>query len=467
MNAHSDHPRRLHAPRRRHRATALAAVAMLLGCSVPFDHDRTYVAAEVERRSGQHLDAGPPAPSAVAEPTIPDGVRLEDGLTEDEAVAIALWNNAAFQDILAELGFSRSVLIQAGLLANPVLSVLFPLGPKQLEFAALLPIEAFWLRPKRVAAARLEAERVAAGLVQNGLDFIRDVKLAWVNAASARKRAELAAENARVAERIVTLTEARLRAGDVSEFEVMSTRIAALLAREEETRVGYEVEAAEAKLLSFLGVPTIDAHIALEESPSVSLPELDPALLVENALVARPDVRAAELAIEAARERKRLADLEFFTVSGGVDANEKGKKGFEIGPAMALAIPVFDRNQGGAARAEADVTRSLYRYASLRNTVTLEVRQACARLRSAQQQAGIWTAGSVPRLQDTIGKAEKAYASGDVAVLLLLQGTEQLLTVRARQLEAKAEIARASAELERSVGYRLAAAVGRPEAPPQ
>jgi hypothetical protein len=54
-------------------------------------------------------------------------------VTADEAVAVALWNNAAFQASLNDLGFARADLAEAGLLANPVLSLLLPVGPKQLE----------------------------------------------------------------------------------------------------------------------------------------------------------------------------------------------------------------------------------------------------------------------------------------------------------------------------------------------
>ena len=100
---------------------------------------------------------------------LPAGIEMADGIDADEAVALALWNNPLFQENLSKLGLARGDLAQAGLLANPTLSVLFPLGPKQLEFTATFPLEALWLRPRRVAIARLEAERVANGLVQNGL----------------------------------------------------------------------------------------------------------------------------------------------------------------------------------------------------------------------------------------------------------------------------------------------------------
>jgi hypothetical protein len=67
---------------------------------------------------------------------VPPGIRIEDGLTADEAVATALWNNAAFQVSVSELGFARADLLEAGLLLNPVLSLLFPAGPSTMPSAA-------------------------------------------------------------------------------------------------------------------------------------------------------------------------------------------------------------------------------------------------------------------------------------------------------------------------------------------
>jgi cobalt-zinc-cadmium efflux system outer membrane protein len=60
-------------------------------------------------------------------------VVVDDDLTQDEAVAVALWNNPDFQVQLANLGFARADLLEAGLLQNSVLSLLLPVGPKQLE----------------------------------------------------------------------------------------------------------------------------------------------------------------------------------------------------------------------------------------------------------------------------------------------------------------------------------------------
>ena len=101
---------------------------------------------------------------------MPPNVAIDDGLTSEEAVAIALWNSPSFQATLADLGIARADVVEAGLLRNPVLSLLFPVGQKQLEWTLQFPIDAIWQRPKRVAAAQLNAQAVGERLVWDGLD---------------------------------------------------------------------------------------------------------------------------------------------------------------------------------------------------------------------------------------------------------------------------------------------------------
>ena len=93
---------------------------------------------------------------------VPPGVNVDDGLTPDEAVALALWNNPAFLVTLDDLGFARADLIEARQIRNPVLSLLFPWGPKQFEATLQLPIDAIWQRPRRVKAAQFDADAMAA-----------------------------------------------------------------------------------------------------------------------------------------------------------------------------------------------------------------------------------------------------------------------------------------------------------------
>jgi cobalt-zinc-cadmium efflux system outer membrane protein len=134
--------------------------------------------------------------ASAAPPGLPPSVDVMDGISSDEAVAVALWNNAAFHVTVSQLGFARADLVEAGLLANPVLSLLFPVGPKQLEATLRWPIEFLWERPKRIAAAQLSLDVAASSLVQAGLDLALSVRVAHADLALALDRQRLAGETA-------------------------------------------------------------------------------------------------------------------------------------------------------------------------------------------------------------------------------------------------------------------------------
>jgi len=429
-------------------ATAWGVALVLgLGCGVPRHHDEQYVAGELERRTGHGL---PRAPGETA--GMPPGVSLEDGLSDDEAVAIALWNNATFQTLVADLGFTRADLIKAGLLTNPVFSILFPLGPKQLEFALKLPIEALWLRPKRVAAARIDADRAADGLVQNGLELVRDVRVACANLRLAGRRADLADMAVHLAEGIAQDSEQRLQTGDASALEVTVPRVEVLLARDERARARQDLVLARAQLTALLGGTVDVTEITMRETAPPTAPV---AHLVETALAGRPDMRAAELTVEAARERAGLSRYEVLAIAGIADAKGHETKGLLLGPGLETGIPIFNWNQGGTALADAELDKALRQERAVRQRIALEVTDAAARLETAAAQAAMWRGEVLPELEEASHRAERAYKAGDVPLLLVLQTNAQLVKSQVREAEAAAEIVRARAELERSLGSRL------------
>src|SRR4051794_33055937 len=73
-------------------------LVLLCGCTaIPHACDRSCVSAKVTERTGFSVGPRPPGKQVL----LPNGASLEDGLTEEEAILIALWNNAAFQELLA------------------------------------------------------------------------------------------------------------------------------------------------------------------------------------------------------------------------------------------------------------------------------------------------------------------------------------------------------------------------------
>lgn len=334
---------------------------------------------ELEARSGFEISTA----RNDATVKVPDGVFLADGIDEDEAVVLSLWNDPDYQEALATLGFARADVIAAGLLANPALSVLFPAGSKQLEFTIGLPLELFFLRPKRLEAAKLDAERAVLVLVDAGLALIERVRLAWADGRLAHARAVDAEDLLEIAAEIAEHQAERLRAGDVSESEASLARVTALEEAQASERLRLEVEVAELRLRRFLGLDTPDGREvgldfdedfppqgsegAAADPSGKSMPEIDADELVRTAWSSRPDLRAAELALSSASERAGLSRWESLAVQAVLDANgDGGDSQFEIGPGLDAKVPIFDWNQAGMARADAEVERAALALAALR-----------------------------------------------------------------------------------------------------
>lgn len=427
-------------------------IGALAGCA---RHDspyyRSYVSEGIEERTGHGL-------ASITEsggPSVPESLSLEDGISENEAVALALWNNAAFQETLADLGLARADLIQAGLLSNPVLSLLFPVGPRQLESVLTFSVDALLFRSRRIAVAELQSKHVGERLVQNGLDLVRDVRVAFAGLALAQDRARLAEETAQLLGRIADLSEKRLRAGDVSEFEVATSRIDAIGARADTTNRARDVALARERLRALLGYGSVNADLTFEDAPEAGPVTQDVQTLLSEALAARPDFRSAELATEATGKRKRLARWEFLKLDLILDGDDMVGRGFKVGPGFRIPIPIFNRNQDGVARAEAEFDRAVRHQTTVHDRIMLEVKQAHTRYLQAHENLGILRTQILSQLEEAVRRAEKAYESGNVSYLLVLETTRRHLAARGRELEALAALRRARAELERSVGRRL------------
>ncbi len=407
------------------------------------------------RRTG--INVGESRPGEVV---VPAGVALDDGLSEAEAVVLAVWNNAAFRETLAELGLAHADLVQAGMLPNPTLSLLVPVGAKPLDLTVRYPFEVLWQRPRRVAAAKLDYERTAERLGQAALDLVRDARVAFAEVALAQNRLRWAQESVRDSGRIAELTQARLRAGDVSPLESSQAESDVGQAREQVLRLRQEALISGERLRHLLGLGLSRWPEHFEASPGATRARPSAEICVTNALATRPDLRAAELGLEAAGKRIGLARLETFTLAAGVNAKDIGTptgNEFLAGPALDFALPILNQNQGGVALAKARFEQAARRYYNVRDRIVLEVREAHARLELAQASQEQWRQNILPPLEAAVRQAEQSFSAGNVSQLFVAETHRRWTEAEFRAAAVEAEFRRAAAELARSVGQDLAA----------
>lgn len=388
---------------------------------------------------------------------LPEWVTLDDGLSQDEAAALALWNNAQFQADLAALGFARADLLEANMLSNPTLSVLFPVNPELFEASLDIPIDALWQRPHRVAAAKLDAQELSENLIKDGLGLVRDVQITYTEFLLAQERVVLATEKARLQAQIAQLDQARLKAGDVSQLTVNASYVDMLQATDSIKRFSKEAEILGQKLNSLLGITSKDLRfdiVPLEISP-ISVESVDE--MLETAFICRPDLRAAELEIEAAGERigwEKSKVYNFIAILRG-DDTELEDETFIVRPGFSVEIPIFNQNDAKIAHAKAELEQAARQYEAVRQNIILEVKQAYTHYNSTYGQFDLWNNDIIPSLEQAVEQTQRSYEIGDVSLISVLHSQRELIDARMHLTELVAQLNSSIAELNYYIGKKL------------
>ncbi len=419
-------------------------------CAMVAEDKRPLVSDLIQNR----VEIGLPPISGEEAFQLPEIVTLNDGLSEEEAIAIALWNNAQFQVDLAQLGLAKADLLEAGMISNPAFSLLFPIGPKQMEWTLSLPIEFLWQRPHRVAVAEYDVDEIAYNMVQNGLSLIKSVLTSYADLILAKDRARILQEELKIHKEIVGITESRLKAGDISEIEAIAIRLAAAQAEEDHLRFASQAEMEEIRLKTLLGMIAEKREMNLSPNALKFKQPYTEEELLNIAYAARPDMRAAEIAIEAAGKALDWEGSKIWYLTATLDANEEGKEGFEMGPGIQTQLPLFHRNEGGRSRAAAKMARAVKQYKATRHQIVRGVREAYQNYIFTTEILNMFHEDIVPDASQASEKAKKTYLLGEISYLAFLDFEQQLLDARLREAEAVAAVRKAEAQLRYSIGFK-------------
>ena len=177
--------------------------------------------------------------------------------------------------------------------------------------------------------------------------------------------------------------------------------------------------------------------------------------MLDAAFAGRPDLRAAEIAIESAGQKVGWERARILNFTAVLDANGEGKEGFEMGPGMQLELPVFNWNKGRIVFAQAELEQASKQYLAVKHRITREVREAFAQYVAADHALKIVQADVFPTAKTAAGNAEEAYRIGEISYLELLSFKRQFLDASLRQAETEASLRQADINLKHSMGFRL------------
>lgn len=270
----------------------------------------------------------------------------------------------------------------------------YALSPARLEFRQLLLDGGRLLA--RLEQARTQASRAAQEAVSEQHQLCLEVRLAYLEALSARARLELAGEALESARGHLALARARYEAGRAPRADVLSADLPVAEGELDLTRAQARAEETSESLARLIGLP-LDAPLELVEPapPPPLSPDL-PALLAEARTerpwlkAARLDLTAAEQGIVAARKENN-AELQAVLGAAMQSNADRFYDGVGLRAGLQLSWPFLDGHRTHHMEAEATALRDLAaaRVAEAERQVEQEVRQAYRNLELAQGAAGL------------------------------------------------------------------------------
>lgn len=325
-------------------------------------------------------DDGPAVESATA------GL-LSRPLTDESAVKLALLKNASVRESYERLGIARADLLQAGLLANPVLvasAKFFSAGP-EVEFGlAQSFVELFYMPLRR----RIAAQELCAAQAQVTRELVRlvfDVRRGLVTVRAADEVVRIRREARAAVTAARDLMKTLHTAGNVRDADLTIEEVGA--ARAQMRADAAEVMARDAReaLNVLLGLRSA-ATAWTVEGGLLPLPAASGAADVEaRALAASLDLLEAKARIAAALEGAGLAHKQGFLPHldlGTVGKREASDGAWGFGPEISTAIPIFDQGEAKVLAANAVARQHCARHEQLTVEVAAAARRFLDRTRS-------------------------------------------------------------------------------------
>ena len=267
-----------------------------------------------------------------------------------------------------------------------------------------------------------------------------DLKLALEKLRILRDTASLHAESVNAAER-------RLKAGDISESEVVRLRVESLRAMNDARSAESELHRSRQTVGLLIGEPDAGELVTADEWPlDAAVPPQDPG---PEAVQSRADVRATQARVEAAERSRELARrLRTRDVTVGAQVERfPPDSGVTVG--FSLAVPLFLRYhfEGEIAQAEAELTAAMAVRDRQVMIALAEVRRARNDLVAASERRRRLADELLPSARRSLDSAEFAYQRGATSLLDLLDARRTLRALELEAATAAADFAKARAAL--------------------
>jgi cobalt-zinc-cadmium efflux system outer membrane protein len=435
------------------KGTALAIALLVLPLCVP-----------AQQNPASAPPAVPPAP-----PRADTSKPLPTRVSLDEAIRLALQHNHALLAARTSILQNQAQEITANLRPNPTLSwdtqflpILQPnnFTANYFENQAQFDIGIGYLfergrkRQHRLQAAKDATAVTRAQVTDNERQLAFNVSQQFVNVLLAQSTLDLAQQDYDSFQKTVEISDARFKAGDMSEGDLLKIKLQLLQFQSDVLTAKLSKVQALAALRQEVGFESVPDNFDVEGELDYTPVHAGVDDLKSLALRSRPDLQAAHLGVTAAQSQESLAEA-----NGKRDINVTFDYSHVGGVSSGtfffnLDLPIFDRNQGEIARTKYAITQFQELQNETAQQVITDVVDAYEALHSNDQIIQLYRGGYVDQAQKSRDITEYAYRKGAASLLDFLDSER---TYRANQLayrQALASYMTALEQMRQAVGTR-------------
>ncbi|TWI69640.1 multidrug efflux system outer membrane protein [Pseudoduganella lurida] len=337
-----------------------------------------------------------------------------------------------------------------------------PYNSYSARLSASYELDLFGRVSSNVTAARSDAATVEANYRSVLLSLQADVAQTWFRLRATDAELATVAQTVRLREENVRVNQRRFDLGDIGEFDLARAKTELSTTRSEAIGLQRQRSNAEHALAVLLGKPAAQFAAAVNPLTEAGLLPSIPAGLPSSLLERRPDIAAAQRAMEASNARIGVARSAMFPAlslsadGGGVgpafaDVFRWSSRSWLLGAALSMPLIDGGRNRANVTRSEAVLEESVGQYRQTVLAAFAEVEDNLAGLRILSGQTAQIDDAVVSARRST-DLAQKLYDAGRSSYLELLDAQRNLAAVERNAVQLRGDRAVTTVALIRALG---------------
>lgn len=313
----------------------------------------------------------------------------------------------------------------------------------------------------RKQVAKNEAKIASTNLEDYLLNLKADATVSFIEALLARDLSQIAYQTYQNMQRLASGDSLRFVKGDISEYDMLQTRIEARIAQQDYLTAVATYNNGLVTLDLFAGNPTRGTK-AIEGQLANPRKDYTITELTDIALKHRPDLKSAQQSVSLAESQARLVKRERLPeveVSLGMSINSEVRN--EIAPApkytgytagISLPLPFSNTNKGNIKASQLSIQQSQLQAEALENQMVSEIMQALNNYHTAQRNAMTYTEELIHDAEKILQGRIYAYQRGETSLVEVMAAQETYNEVRKNYAEALSQCMTAWIELQKVTG---------------